>query len=832
MSFDDKDVVVKFGADSAGLESAMIKTAQSIEAAVGKMEAAMGNLAVTTKAETAAVEASIMTMGDAVKAVGTTIEGVMAGVQSAMMILAGGAIFSETVKAFQNETAEAKQLMNAFGLTAEKASELNVQLKLVGLSAEAYTGMALKMDRQLKQNEAGLNDMGIKTRDVNGNYLTQQELMQNGIQALMQYEQGTDRNAASMAIFGRNAQDAMKLLKLNAETQEMAADMAKKFGLVLNGEAMQGAKEYAMQMNATKIVVEGFMAKIGESLLPALIGLGQAFVQIGQSIMPPLIAAFTNCGTIFKAVGDIFVAVVDGIKEILAELGEMVIEIFGVVLPKNFDAAKFDIQLVETAVLGLKTTFLVVIDTVVMLAEKAINAFSSIYKGAVALLNFQSPIAASQEGMAKLDKINEEYTATMMGRAHDLRKAYTEIWNPAAKDDDAPGKQGHKHFTGNDGTDSGKSGKDSSYVPQWEAQLEGIKAQYMEENNLRELSKEAEVQFWQSALDQTNLTEAEITDIKRKMSKLRIEILKEQRKEEQGLAQESIKFEQSMAMESLKQDEEQAKLKYNLGQISFKDYQSQLQDFENKKYAIEEDALNKELELDKKSPNNAVKVQQDLDKALIAEKQHYTASQKITADTLTEQQRKWQDLFKSIGDGMGKAISGFIVGTQSLQSALQGIFSSIQQSFANLIGTMISGFLQEQAMSLLGIGQKQKEVPVTAASAGGKAAESVAGVPFAGPELAAAAYASTFAMIMGGLHSAAGGFDIPAGVNPLTQLHSAEMVLPAPIANKVRNMADGGGGGVTVHIHATDAQSVARLFSKNGPALADALKQQIRNFKR
>ena len=34
--------------------------------------------------------------------------------------------------------------------------------------------------------------------------------------------------------------------------------------------------------------------------------------------------------------------------------------------------------------------------------------------------------------------------------------------------------------------------------------------------------------------------------------------------------------------------------------------------------------------------------------------------------------------------------------------------------------------------------------------------------------------------------SAAGGFDIPAGVNPLTQLHQREMVLPATLANPMR----------------------------------------------
>ena len=42
--------------------------------------------------------------------------------------------------------------------------------------------------------------------------------------------------------------------------------------------------------------------------------------------------------------------------------------------------------------------------------------------------------------------------------------------------------------------------------------------------------------------------------------------------------------------------------------------------------------------------------------------------------------------------------------------------------------------------------------------------------------------------------SAAQGYDIPSGVNPVTQLHQREMVLPAKHADVIRDMADGGGG--------------------------------------
>lgn len=50
----------------------------------------------------------------------------------------------------------------------------------------------------------------------------------------------------------------------------------------------------------------------------------------------------------------------------------------------------------------------------------------------------------------------------------------------------------------------------------------------------------------------------------------------------------------------------------------------------------------------------------------------------------------------------------------------------------------------------------------------------------------------TSGVMVGGRYSAAGGFDIPSGVNPLTQLHQKEMVLPAEYADVIRGISRGG----------------------------------------
>ena len=61
-----------------------------------------------------------------------------------------------------------------------------------------------------------------------------------------------------------------------------------------------------------------------------------------------------------------------------------------------------------------------------------------------------------------------------------------------------------------------------------------------------------------------------------------------------------------------------------------------------------------------------------------------------------------------------------------------------------------------------------------------------------------------FGSIFGGASvSAAGGYDVPAGENPVTQLHEKEMVLPAQYADVIRGLAGNGGtaGSGGIHIH-------------------------------
>lgn len=145
-------------------------------------------------------------------------------------------------------------------------------------------------------------------------------------------------------------------------------------------------------------------------------------------------------------------------------------------------------------------------------------------------------------------------------------------------------------------------------------------------------------------------------------------------------------------------------------------------------------------------------------------------------------------------------------------------------------------------------GEAIKSIMMYAWEAMAGAFKAMVSIPYVGPVLAVAAGASALALVgglAGKIKSARGGYDIPAGVNPVTQLHEEEMVLPKQHANTIRALgrsmsgggamaeptaAGGAGGATTVNIQAWDSRDIQRFMKKNGKALAGSLKSYNRGF--
>lgn len=141
-----------------------------------------------------------------------------------------------------------------------------------------------------------------------------------------------------------------------------------------------------------------------------------------------------------------------------------------------------------------------------------------------------------------------------------------------------------------------------------------------------------------------------------------------------------------------------------------------------------------------------------------------------------------------------------------------------------------------------------KGIMMSAWEAMAGAFKAMVSIPYIGPVLAVGAGAAAFGLVAGlagKIKSARGGYDIPSGVNPITQLHEDEMVLPAQHANTIRElgkstfnsgMSDNsdltgqGGENAVFNIQAWDSRDIKRFMKKHGREVAGGLKGYSRNF--
>lgn len=187
---------------------------------------------------------------------------------------------------------------------------------------------------------------------------------------------------------------------------------------------------------------------------------------------------------------------------------------------------------------------------------------------------------------------------------------------------------------------------------------------------------------------------------------------------------------------------------------------------------------------------------------------------KADLDEITTKTRTLTEVATTVGEAFGTAFAQMVKGTKSFSASVQTMAKAVLSAVLDKV---------------------KKEIMAERAAAAIKAFNSQGDIPIVGPVLGFAAAAAAFAFadgLIAQLPSAAGGFDIPAGLNPVTQLHSREMVLPAPLAERVRDMTDGDGGGAVIHhhwtIHATDAASFERQLNTNDSALLRTLSRLSR----
>ena len=474
------------------------------------------------------------------------------------------------------------------------------------------------------------------------------------------------------------------------------------------------------------------------------------------------------------------------------------------------------------------------------------------------------------------------------------------------------------------GEDDAAGGAGSaSRVSEWQSVLDAQKLahqqQQSEQGTYHQFSQSKEAEYWQSVLQREDIKSAERIGVQRKY----LAAVTAQRRQQEGVAfadlqaqaqqyrnnmdarlqiaqqtlqrsaqlygtdsreyqraateMVAIEREKQQQIQNMRQQELAANQKARLADIAHAEQMAQLavqdgvmtqqqllaaqQEFENRKYEIERNALEqRRLLLEQDPDRNPVAMQQVQQQMLELQRQHSNNIQLISQRQSMESRSNWAGMMGSLQQTWTNGLNGIITGTISTQGLLRGIFSSIGLAFidnmvtkplmawlfgetakttATVAGVAARGAAEEVGAVksvLLWAGVAVKNILVSGYQAMAAAFAAMAAIPIIGPALGVIAAAAAGAFVFGlvkNVASAEGGYDIPAGTNPLTQLHEQEMVLPKQYANVIRNAASGegslGGGGDTINYHDNSGRLTPSEIRRNVGVIAKELQRLRRN---
>lgn len=345
--------------------------------------------------------------------------------------------------------------------------------------------------------------------------------------------------------------------------------------------------------------------------------------------------------------------------------------------------------------------------------------------------------------------------------------------------------------------------------------------------------------------------------------------LAEINKENRAMAEQALQVNQVVAaarqaasLDQIDNEQRQAELQLSLGEITCTKMLDLERAFEERRYQVKLGALQQQLQMQEQSPDrNPVVLAQLHAQIEELERKHVDVLGQINGKAAQDAQAPWQQMTSSLRSSYEDTFAGIISGTSTLQSALAKVWQSTLSTFAQFVakkvGMWLTGETVQTSATVAGDTARTasnwwaatqsvmanawaaiKNIAIKAWEAAAAVYASIASIPYVGPVLAPVmAIAATGAVLgfAGHIASARGGYDIPAGVNPVTQLHEREMVLPQAQADAVRQMAEEGGpagGDVHVHLTAMDSRDVKRFLLDNKRHIADALQAAVKDGKR
>jgi hypothetical protein len=842
----------------------------------------------------AQVTESMKGIGESIDSVNEHIRG-MQEAFSAISELAIGGVIGEQILDMGKDFAEtAEQIKNTAkmtGMSTDQVQELGHAASMTGASSETMSTGLRKLTMVMTEAKSGsaeavaaFKNVGISQAELAN--ASPYEVLMKVSNAYANSADNANKSANAQKLFGRSGMELIPMLDQGSAGIEKFGEQAQQLGIVLDSATLEKGEEANQKFKEMGDVMHAAALGIGADLVPAMEKAAEGIIQsatqggVLNTVMQMVGEVISTVVDIFSQFGQIIVSIGQTVGQIFSTIYSAILSVFGMDSSPITGMQFFRnmLAVIDAAFIALR----VVVQESSEEIQTGLTTLGEIAKaiGKVvfdALSGNWSDISKDwNKGMAQVETTVQQSMQRIVTIAkqggQDISNAVLNAL-PNAQQQAQTGNQQEQENQkqASIGGDTGQKhgGGQKSKMSQYEEQLADAQVYYAKTHDLRQMSLQQEIDYWKQIVQTQQVSSTDRIAIERKVSDLELEEMKKTATEHQKMAMEQIEAAQKAALSEVAVDEQKAQEMAKRGQISQEQLEQMLEQFENRKYQIEQSAQQQRIALMKGDPNSdPVALQKLLDQLDQITQQHTEKMAELHAQAAKASSSAWQQAFKPITQAFDTTVKGMIMGTTTWQKGLSNIFQSVVSEFLNMGIKMVTTWAAnemtktsatmsatavrntiQQSSDQQGLMSQAMAVIKAIMNDGAKTFSgvwsSLSGIPYVGPALAAAAAPAAMATVVGvtGQVASSAGGDWQIPTDRLNFLHKEETILPRDkasgldklmqhfngqnSANQAPNQADMSSAQQHIHVHANDSQSFHKALTKDPRMLAKAARKAL-----
>lgn len=292
------------------------------------------------------------------------------GISTAAGVAAAGLV-AMTVKSAQAADELATDA-KVTGFSVEELQKLKYAADRVDVSYDTMTGSIAKLTKQMASENKAFETLGVAVKNADGSMRNATDVWYDAIEALGKVENGTERDALSMELFGKSAMEMAGIVDDGGAALRALGEEAEETGTIMSEDAVNDTVKFNDAIDKLRATAsQSFMkagASLAETLLPAL----EKLVEIVSKVL----TWFANLDGTTKTVILTILALVAALSPVLSLISTLV-----TVLPTlklAFAALNGPVGIVIAAVTALVTAGIALYKNWDVIKEKAVSLWNSI----------------------------------------------------------------------------------------------------------------------------------------------------------------------------------------------------------------------------------------------------------------------------------------------------------------------------------------------------------------------------------------------------------------------------------------------------------------------